>query len=153
MTMDEKRLARLLKHRLLLERIEEGSFAAVRQATARRERALDANERRRIQLYELGGSDPGPVDASTAQGRSAYSVRVGRDISSSAAALAAGRQEEAARRDVLLARRRDRMAIEALMERRRLAEKVAARRTQLQRDDEWAARNWIAGNDSRREQR
>jgi hypothetical protein len=92
----------------------------------------------------MGGPGAGDLDTGLERGRSAYSVRVGRDIQSAGAALEAGRREEAAQRDVLLARRRDRMAIEALIERNREAAKHASRRKQLQRDDEWAARDWLA---------
>ena len=144
MSLDQKRLSRLLKHRLLLERIEGGTFATIRQNTARRERVLQGNQRRRIDLYELGGPPVGEVDPAEEGGRSAYSVRLRRDIQSAGAALEAGRREEAMQRQVLLNGRRDRMAIEALIERRREAARQAARRKQLQRDDEWAARNWIA---------
>lgn len=150
MTIDQKRLARLLKHRLLLERVEESAFATVRQATARRERVLEGNRRRRVELYDLGGPAAGEVDASLESGRSAYTVRVGRDIQSAAAALEAGRREEAARRDLLLGRRRDRLAIEALIERQREAAQQQARRKQLRRDDEWAARDWFADRAERR---
>ncbi len=144
MTIEEKRLSRLLKHRLLLERIEEGAFATVRQATARRQEVLTGNQLRQVELYEIGGPATGDLDTAMERGRSAYSVRLGRDIQSAGAALDAGRREEAQQRDVLLGRRRDRMAIEALIERNREAAKQASRRKQLQRDDAWAARNWLA---------
>jgi hypothetical protein len=93
------------------------------------------------------------VDSGIETGRSAYSVRVGRDITAAGAALDASRRDESVQRNVLLARRRDRMAIEALIERQREAAKQEARRKQIRRDDEWTARNWVAGNKRQEGQR
>jgi hypothetical protein len=144
MTLGEKRLKRMLAHRELMERVEETRFATVRQATARREQAVDAAQQRRVRLYTLGGPDRGSLDAPTESGRSAYTVRLGRELATGRAALEVGRRQEAVQREHLLDRRKDRMAIEALLERLASERRIRGRRHSAHVADEWAARDWYA---------
>jgi len=144
MSLDEKRLLKMLAQRELMERVEEGKFATVRQATARREQTLIRNQERRIELYDLGGPGAGAVDPAAERGRSAYTVRVGRDIATSRSALEAGRRQEESQRRELLERRKDRMAVEALIARVRERRRIKQRRRSAHVADEWSARDWFA---------
>jgi flagellar export protein FliJ len=144
MSLDGKRLLRMLTQRELMERVEETKFATVRQATARREHALAANQQRRVELYTMGGPEVGSVDPAAERGRSAYTVRVGREIATSRNALEAGRRQEEIQRLQLLESRKDRMAIEALIERLRQQRHVKQRRRAARVADEWSARDWFA---------
>jgi hypothetical protein len=72
---------------------------------------------------------------------------VGRDIATSRSALEAGRRQEETQRQELLERRKDRMAIEALIERVRQQRLLRRRRRAAHVADEWAARDWFASQE------
>jgi len=144
MSLDPKRLRRLVKQRERLEHVQEGVLAAATRLHTERARALDAVRAERFALFDEGLASAGAVDPEALASASAYIVRLERDIEMRRAALAHSAAQVEAERLRLLERRRDRKAMEFLLD-RQLAEH---RRLQLRATgivlDELASNRWLA---------
>lgn len=148
MTLDARRLRRLVRYRDRLQRLQEGELAAQLRLHARREAALAASTGARAQLLDGGPPPIGPVEPLLLASACAYGIRLEQDIAARSAALARSLEDVEAERDALMERRRDRRAMEILLDRRLAADRERRERTAIQSVDEQAAIRWLRRQDT-----
>jgi flagellar export protein FliJ len=144
MSLDPKRLRRLVKQRERLEHVQEGVLAAATRLHTERLGALDAVCAARLALFDEGLVRGGAVDPATLASASAYVVRLERDIEARRAALAHSAAGVEAERLRLLERRRDRKAMEVLLDHQLAEQRLRQQRAAGLVLDEIASNRWLA---------
>lgn len=143
MSLDRKRLKRLVRYRERLERRQEGELAAQLRLHARREEALAASEGERESLLDTPSPGRGPLDPALLSCGAAYAVRLERDIAARRSALARSAEDVEAERAELMERSRDRKAMETLLDHRIREERQRRSRADIARLDEQAGIRWL----------
>lgn len=141
MPLTPQRLKRLVSYRERLERLQEQELGRVNATRSEREAALHEVSNEKLG-YLRSGLPGGPLDITQMMANQAYSARLDRNQSARAAALRVSDQEVARERETLLARSRDRKAMELLLERRLVADRLLARREEAKQLDEAAIARW-----------
>lgn len=141
MPLTPQRLKRLVSYRERVERLQEQELGRVNAVRNDRESAFNAVSQEKLD-YLRGSLPAGPLDITQLAGNQAYSARLDRTRSARAAALRHSDQQVADAREVLLARSRDRKAMELLLERRLVADRLLARREEAKQLDEAAIARW-----------
>lgn len=143
MSLSKPRLQRLMRQRERLERAQEAALgAAVRAQTKRSEAVRAAVEHRRAVVWDASSRPGDPLLRITTR---AHLDATDRAIDARRAALRHAGDATEREREALLARRRDRLAIQALLDRLEREERERRARRERLVLDEAAAHRWIRG--------